>query len=417
MDTDDHEHLQNTYRAEHEPTYGRLREGTALCLSGGGFRAALFHLGAVRRLNELGVLSQLDAISSVSGGSILSAHLLQAIQPWPAPSTVIDAAAWERQVAQPFRRFTRTDLRTGPVARAWLLPWNWFRRDSAVRGLAAAYRKRLNRMRLTDLPDRPRFIFCATDMQFGVNWVFEKRGIGDYQAGWKTPAPAWHVADAVAASSCFPPVFDPLRLTLKPDELKGGKARPEDRERIIPHLSLTDGGVYDNMGLEPVWKRCESVLVSDGGGTFDFEGDWNPLLRLLRYNTIQGNQAGAIRRRWLISNFQRGDFKGAYWRINTQVADFEETGYRQTERYPVDLVERVIAKIRTDLDAFAEAEIAVLENHGYLLAEAALKSRTPGLIARANAPLNIPHPEWMDPVRAAEVLVNSGKRVWFGRKG
>ncbi|HZG65152.1 MAG TPA: patatin-like phospholipase family protein, partial [Herpetosiphonaceae bacterium] len=202
MDVDDRDDLQSTYRPEHSLVEARPRHGTALCLSGGGFRAALFHLGAVRRLNELGVLSGLDAISSVSGGSILSAHLLQRMRPRPAPGTAVDAATWEREVAEPFRRFTRQDLRTGPVARAWLLPWNWIRRDSAVRGLAAAYRRRLTGLRLTELPERPRFIFCATDMQFGVNWVFEKRGIGDYQAGWMTPVPPWRVADAVAASSC-----------------------------------------------------------------------------------------------------------------------------------------------------------------------------------------------------------------------
>jgi NTE family protein len=48
------------------------RRGIGLCLSGGGFRATLFHLGALRRLNELGLLSHPDflTLSSVSGGSI-----------------------------------------------------------------------------------------------------------------------------------------------------------------------------------------------------------------------------------------------------------------------------------------------------------------------------------------------------------
>ncbi|PYO41029.1 MAG: hypothetical protein DMD33_15450 [Gemmatimonadetes bacterium] len=45
------------------------RSGVGLCLSGGGFRATLFHLGALRRLNELGVISKPDTISSVSGGA------------------------------------------------------------------------------------------------------------------------------------------------------------------------------------------------------------------------------------------------------------------------------------------------------------------------------------------------------------
>lgn len=51
------------------------RSGIGICLSGGGFRASLFHLGAVRRLHELGVLQKARWISSVSGGSILTGHL------------------------------------------------------------------------------------------------------------------------------------------------------------------------------------------------------------------------------------------------------------------------------------------------------------------------------------------------------
>lgn len=48
------------------------RDGIGLCLSGGGYRAALFHLGALKRLNEFGILAKLRTISSVSGGSISS---------------------------------------------------------------------------------------------------------------------------------------------------------------------------------------------------------------------------------------------------------------------------------------------------------------------------------------------------------
>ncbi len=416
MNPDDRDYFHNTYLPERDPARRRPRQGKALCLSGGGFRAALFHLGAVRRLNELGVLSQIDAISSVSGGSILSAHLLQTARPWPAPGAVIDSTTWESRVAAPFRQFTRSDLRTGPVARAWLLPWNWLDRDAAADSLADAYQSRLTKLRLTDLPDRPKFVFCATDMQFGVNWVFERRGMGDYQAGWKAPAPAWPVARAVAASSCFPPVFDPLQLKLKVQDLEEGLASLVDRQRVVPRLSLTDGGVYDNMGLEPVWKTYETVLVSDGGATFDFEGNWNPVLRLLRYNTIQGNQAGAIRRRWLIASYQERAFRGTYWRISSKVASFETEGYRQSDKYALDLVERVIAEVRTDMDAFSDAEIAVLENHGYLLAEAAVKRWVPDLIARPDAPLAIPHPEWMEPGRARQALASSSKRVLLGRK-
>src|SRR5215218_5585005 len=53
----------------------KLEPGIALCLSGGGYRAMLFHVGALWRLNQLGFLPKLDRVSSVSGGSITAATL------------------------------------------------------------------------------------------------------------------------------------------------------------------------------------------------------------------------------------------------------------------------------------------------------------------------------------------------------
>ena len=56
-------------------SHAELTDGIGLCLSGGGFRAMLFHVGAVWRLNELGLLGRLDRVSSVSGGSITAGVL------------------------------------------------------------------------------------------------------------------------------------------------------------------------------------------------------------------------------------------------------------------------------------------------------------------------------------------------------
>ncbi|HEY3187668.1 MAG TPA: patatin-like phospholipase family protein, partial [Solirubrobacteraceae bacterium] len=132
------------------------RRGAALCLSGGGFRATLFHLGALRRLNELGVLGHLDAVSSVSGGSIASAFLVEHVRPWPEPGAVIDH--WDRRVGAAVRAFCARDLRTAPIVRS-LLPWNLPHADTAVRALAARYESGITRRRLTDLPVRPAFVF------------------------------------------------------------------------------------------------------------------------------------------------------------------------------------------------------------------------------------------------------------------
>ena len=53
----------------------KVDDAVGLCLSGGGYRAMLYHVGALIRLNEFGLLSQIQEVSSVSGGSITARAL------------------------------------------------------------------------------------------------------------------------------------------------------------------------------------------------------------------------------------------------------------------------------------------------------------------------------------------------------
>lgn len=384
----------------------------ALCLSGGGFRAALFHLGALRRLNELGIFSNVSTISSVSGGSILAAHLATALDPWPPPGSVV--SDWEERVERRFCEFAGQNLRTGAILKR-LLPWNWLRASTGVEALMGSYERNLTRLRLAELPDRPRFVLSATDMAFGINWIFERERAGDYLIGYLSPPPKdWSLARAVAASSCFPPVFNPLPVQQRYDAYKQGKAPVAERERATEDLRLTDGGVYDNLALEPVWKSHQTVLVSDGGSTFDPEPDRGLFRRLKRYTDIVGNQVVALRKRWLISSFISDELEGTYWGIGSLVENYDAAG---RVSYPTALVEDVISEVRTDLDAFSEAEIKVLINHGYVLADTAVRKHQPQLIGVSPVPeLEVPHPQWMDEAKVRDALKQSCKRTLLGRR-
>ena len=396
------------------------RHGAALCLSGGGFRATLFHLGALRRLNETGVLGHLDAISSVSGGSIASAFLAAHVHPWPEPGHVFQG--WDATIAKPLRAFCAKNLRTGPIIRS-LLPWNLGRPETGALALAHRYENDLTHQKLTALPDRPRFIFCATNMVFGNNWEFRRDRVGDYLTGYCSPPPDWTVGRAVAASSCFPPVFRPLPIGLPPNTLKGGKYRGQDRNLLVQDASLTDGGVYDNMGLEPVWRNAELTLVSDGGGLFPRESRWNVLLQLLRYNAIIHNQAASLRKRWLIASFNREDAHGraetygAYWGIGSAASSYKVDG-----GYSKALATEIIAPIRTDLDSFSKDEAAVLENHGYVVADAALRThvvpKTPHFVPFPNARFTLPHDHanYSNEPWIRTQLANSHTRTLLGRR-
>ena len=205
-------------------------------------------------------------------------------------------------------------------------------------------------------------------MVFGVNWIFERDRFGDYQAGYCNPPADWPLAWSVAASSCFPPVFPPLPLGLPASSFQGGDWQGQDRQQLIGQISLCDGGVYDNLGLEPVWKDYATILVSDGGAPFDYQVASTPLSRLFRYTAIIQNQAIALRKRWLISDLTTGLLTGTYWGVASSPSSYDS----QARGYSKDLAINVIGTIRTDLNPFTAAEMDVLENHGYLLTDAAL---------------------------------------------
>ena len=400
-DEDPHQYRQR-YVADARPT-----AGVALCLSGGGYRAALFHLGVLRRLNELGTLGYVDTISGVSGGSILAGYLAQHVERWPEPGERV--AGFAEDIAPGFRAFTRKNIRT-----LWILrrPGN---AAAAVQSLQRRYEKDVIQLPLSGLPERPAFVFSATDLSFGVNWVFRRHEAGSYAAGYLRPPPAdWPAAKAVAASSCFPPAFEPMPLDIAPERLKSGTfPRGERRDELVRDLHLSDGGVYDNMALEAVWKNHRAVLVSDGGAVFNRTAPHGLISQIGRYLAIQGNQAGAIRKRWLISQFMSDDednrLRGVYFGIGSNASHFHEgaPGYSEAD---VDL----IARIRTDLDFFSDAEAGVLQNHGYLLAEAAMRAHGGEWVAEEAPAARLPFAQWQPGV-ALDALRDSHKRKLFGR--
>ena len=96
-----------------------------LAMSGGGYRATLFHLGALRRLNEIGWLKRIDRITSVSGGSLLLGFLLSKhpeIFDKSAPQ--VSQNEWRDLVSKNVHKFVRNDLRTVQTLKNFSI--NWF---------------------------------------------------------------------------------------------------------------------------------------------------------------------------------------------------------------------------------------------------------------------------------------------------
>jgi len=419
--------------AHHGPSALRPRAGTALCLSGGGFRAALFHLGAVRRLDELGILGSLRTISAVSGGAVLANLLLHPALEWPDPhGRAGRVGGFEELVAAPLRELTGRNLRT-PALLSRMLPSGWGRPDASV-GVLADGLERAVPWWGSDLREHvrtrgPVVLTGATEIGYGVSWVFADphsagpRGrMGDHRLGHCAPPPGLRIVDAVAASCAYPPFFAPLQLDGNQLGLVGGAPDPDEpepvRAAIRRRIQLVDGGVYDNLALEPVWADHAVVLVSDGGAVFRGRPPGSLLSRLWRLLSITSSGGQTARLRWLRAGFARGTLAGATWSLESpgDLARLPgpELDASVLEHYAPEVLGAIHA-VRTDLDAFSPGEQMVLERHGYLVADASVRRHSPQAV-RLDAPLRPPHPQVAGPSELVSALRGSSRVTALGRR-
>lgn len=342
-----------------------LESGIALALSGGGFRATLFHCGVLWRLNELGYLQKLFRISSVSGGSIAAGLLALKWARLDFDKGV--ALKLQTEVVEPLKAFCGRSIDVPSIVEGALLPWK-----TISDALSAHYDRELYKGRtLQDLPDLPRFVFNSTNLATGVDFRFSKLYAGDYRIGL-IKRPVFPMALAVAASSAFPPVLSPVGVKVDPKTFeKTDGADLYDVESYRRQLSLTDGGAYDNLGLETAWKRFDTLLVSDAGAPFSYGADQRTdwLHQSLRVLDITTNQARGLRKRILIDLLERGERKGTYWGIMTEIRKY---GLQDSLPVPPEVTAQ-LARIRTRLNPFTEAEQRSLINWGYAVCDAAVR--------------------------------------------
>lgn len=344
---------------------GSPEPGIALCLSGGGFRAMLYHAGALIRLNELGLLSQLTRISSVSGGSITAAVL--ALQ-WKQLVFVDNVATNLKPLLVPaMQHMADQSIDVAAVGWGTLNPMK-----SIAEVVADYYDKYLfHGATLQSLPDSPRFVLNATNVKTGSLVRFSKPYIADYRIG-RIPNPTLRLALAVAASSAFPPFLSPMELHFSStdydsDDTIADLTGPEYRE----HLVVTDGGVYDNLGLETAWKRYTNILVSDGGRKMALDpvpkSDW--AFHSKRLIDLLQHQTSSLRRRQVIESFVTTERGGAYWGIQSEIGAFGAQD-------PVTLSaeELALADMDTRLTTISRNDQRGIIKIGYATCDAAIRS-------------------------------------------
>lgn len=363
-----------------------------LALSGGGYRAMLFHIGAMWRLHELGLLDQVRVVSSVSGGSI-AAGILAASYERIRNDPPGEATCYRNLVADPAVRFATESL-DWKVVTASL-----FRSDHAGNVLSDFLRKgSVGSVKLRDTPKVPSFLFQATNLHTGSVWTFSRQSIGDPQIGFADPRDL-QLADAIAASSSFPPVLSPYRISaskyawtdspIDPNvtqsrEFMQRSARGSDTVTAKLDASttqklrgssifLTDGGVADNLGLEGVWETRDYLLVSDGGSE-PIALETPPtawITQSIHVTDLIHNQPTQIRSRLLVDGFRGaigGGRDGAYWAIGKRLPIHRES-YFLTSPKASEETRKLLAAKSTRLGDVSLAEAKQLVNLGYHVAD------------------------------------------------
>lgn len=355
-------------------------DGTALCLSGGGYRAMLFHTGALWALNHHGWLPKIDRISSVSGGSITAGVAALA---WK--DLAFDASGrsprFVQLVVEPLRRMAGKTIDVKSVLTGMFLP------GSIGNRISKAYDKELfHGATLQNLPDKPRFVINATNVQSSALFRFSKPYIWDYRVG-RVDYPDVRLADAVAASSAFPPVLSPLRLDLSKYSFapKSGKDLQSPQYTKAP--ILTDGGVYDNMGIETAWKRYRRILISDAGGKTapqpDPATDWPR--HTIRVTDLIDNQVRSLRKREVIGSFGK-THQGAYWSVRS---DMKKYAVDDPLPCPVEKTMK-LAAVPTRLEDVEAIIQERLINWGFAITDAAMRRHVDSTLV---APKEFPYPK------------------------
>jgi NTE family protein len=372
-----------------------------LTLSGGGVRAAVFHLGVLHRLADEGLLESISQLSTVSGGSLITGAVISRVNmQWPS------SADYRGRLYRELRHLlTTTDLFSfRAIGWMGLLRFNHRLVSHRAQVLVECVAERWDvRGAIHDLPDRPAWWINTTCVETGKNWRFGKREMGEWQFG-RHYDPPFRIAEAVAASAAVPYAIGALRLQLPEDgwhRTDPATRRPlEKRETPMTSVRLWDGGAYENLGLESLYKPqsgllgCDFLICSDASGPLS-NTPRSPALALLRGHLasprlfdICSDQIRSLRSRMFMSSVVGGNINGALLRMGNSVRDIDVKAgrLRSPESYDLFQTDRDVAlalRYPTDLRAISERDFDGIARHGYEIADAVLTVHSPDRFPRS----------------------------------
>ncbi len=306
-----------------------------MALSGGGVRATLTGLGALRLLSDIGRLGDVRHLTSVSGGSIVGG--LTALRWGEIRAASFDPRVFDELVTSPLLALlTGRSLQRELYRRSWRTLSPRISRTDLLAGRLA--QSLFGDTAMEELAKGTWFEINAANLTAGARFRFTQDLVGDYITGSvASSAYSVRVADAVAWSCAVP---GPFNSTVLNDIVL-----PCQHDVGVPEL--VDGGVYDNLGSDALKVRPEMpglfCVVVNAGGTFDPSPGVRrvPVVgELWRSNSVLYQQVASVRSRSLFERFGSGD-----------AASLDGCLFTVRSPYPVE----VPAAGREGLEVFADA--------------------------------------------------------------
>ena len=302
-----------------------------LALSGGGIRAMAFHCGVLRWLAETERLERISQVSTVSGGT-LACGLVLALHGWRWPTS----KQYLTEVSIRMKAVLTAQNIVLAAVGLLIHPRNWRYVLSRANVLAQAIETCWHvSARLSDLPREPVWTMNGTTAETGRRFRFKSDRCGDYELGY-ADASDFRVSHAMAMSAALPGVVGPLAIVTSRYTWKrrpAWNAAPESEQVVsLPYrrLHLYDGGLYDNLALEPLmdpgsqdFKNAIDYLVCSDAGAPLARTSPGPSLnpfRVKRILDIALDQTRSLRIRALAHLLEHQPGRGAYAQIGADPA-------------------------------------------------------------------------------------------------
>lgn len=402
-----------------------------LAFSGGGFRASFFHIGVLAKLAEADLLRKVEVISCVSGGSILGAYYYLKLknmlesdkyEKLTKQDYINLVAELETEFLDKVNKNVRMNILShfwANIKMAFVSSYNRTSRTADLydRFLYNDLLKGKEKVYMTDLlispggdksfrPNRdnwkvenkvPILILNATTLNTGHSWQFTGTWMGEspayidsefdalpnlrrmYYSEAPNPFKKIKLSTAVAASAGVPGIFAPVEFN----------NLYEDYTRVL----LVDGGVHDNQGISTLYEQeCNMLIISDASGQMPASkrppksevgvfGRTNGILqeriRFSQFRDLEARKKSGVVRDYILMHFTKD--------LPTKVVDWKDSedpyvppvhvqqGKKRRKGQTIyDVrhnIQKLVARIRTDLDAFHETEASALMYSGYKMAD------------------------------------------------